>query len=212
MTTTEQNTREILEKLDDIRRLLEARLAAGEEIRLEPRRVTIHADAEEPEPPARGSRAGRLFGPRETWPTQGGDLPTDGGEAPVAAGTRTDTASASAADAPYWQRGLVKGFLLMRCAACGDVATYYLRTPRPDYDCRRCGHTNPVDREALRLVYCNCPNCGNSMRYKTNLTGPEAEVSCRNCGSPIDLTLNPRMTAYVTVRDRQRGRKGGETA
>lgn len=38
-------------------------------------------------------------------------------------------------------------------------------------------------------------------QYQTNATGDTITINCIACGSPIDMQLNGRGTAYVTLRD-----------
>ena len=50
----------------------------------------------------------------------------------------------------------------------------------------------------------NC-KCGKEAKYRTNITSETYEVKCLQCGQPVDICLNRRVTAYVTVGAYQGG-------
>lgn len=52
----------------------------------------------------------------------------------------------------------------------------------------------------MRPAYAKC-KCGREFKYQTNATGDTITINCIACGSPIDMQLNGRGTAYVTLRD-----------
>ena len=41
--------------------------------------------------------------------------------------------------------------------------------------------------------------CGKSFRYKTNVTAQTITHTCLNCKAPVDMELNSKGNAYVTV-------------
>lgn len=106
---------------------------------------------------------------------------------------RTKAAS-NADEGPY------KGFLLIRCEECGAVEAYCAKKETYAFRCRRCRADTPL--ENLRPVYMRC-KCGEEFRYKTNITDEQLTHICISCGAPVDMELNRRGTAYVTVGDRR---------
>lgn len=66
--------------------------------------------------------------------------------------------------------------------------------------CEECGHETPLEK--LRPLFMHC-KCGKSFSYKTNLTAERVTHTCLACKAPVDLELNSRKTAYVTVGERR---------
>ena len=62
------------------------------------------------------------------------------------------------------------------------------------------GHETPLEK--LRPLFMHC-KCGKSFSYKTNLTAERVTHTCLACKAPVDLELNSRKTAYVTVGERR---------
>lgn len=90
---------------------------------------------------------------------------------------------------------LYKGFLLVKCEKCGKLRGFCAKTPTAYSKCE-CGHrTEPHD---LRPVFLKC-KCGSVFKYKTNVTEEIFDFPCLKCGNPVDLQLNKRGTAYVTI-------------
>lgn len=136
-----------------------------------------HAKAER-EPAAhrqeqRGSRVERMFGKRDTW-----QAPTNPG----------------ADQGPY------KGFLMVQCEECGAIKAFCAKHETYGYKCGECGHETPLEK--LRPLFMHC-KCGKSFSYKTNLTADRVTHTCLACKAPVDLELNSRKTAYVTVGERR---------
>ena len=52
--------------------------------------------------------------------------------------------------------------------------------------------------ENLRPLFMHC-KCGKSFRYKTNVTAQTITHTCLNCKAPVDMELNSKGNAYVTV-------------
>lgn len=88
-----------------------------------------------------------------------------------------------------------KGFLYIECESCGKVKGYYAKYPSTYYQCK-CGHRTPL--RSLRMAHVHC-KCGNEFRYRTNLQNQEFTISCLSCGSPVDMELGAKGTAFVTV-------------
>lgn len=124
----------------------------------------------EPQKPTR-SRVESMFGARETWST------------PAAAGGREE------------ERESYKGFLFIRCEACGKEKGYSSKYPLTFHKCD-CGHR--TDLHDLKPVHLYC-KCGSKYKYMTNISDPQFTMNCLSCGAPVDLELNSRGTAYVTI-------------
>ena len=88
-----------------------------------------------------------------------------------------------------------KGFLLLRCPACGDTKGFCVRSEIQETRCRACGTRYPV--ADLLPLFLNCPACGDTFKYYTNideaLTWP-----CLTCKTPVDMEPNESGTAVVT--------------
>lgn len=80
-------------------------------------------------------------------------------------------------------QGPYRGFLLIRCEECGEVKGYCAKRETYSFRCK----------------------CGKEFRYKTNLTDQRYTHTCLDCGSPVDLEVNRRGTAYVTIGENERG-------
>ena len=101
-------------------------------------------------------------------------------------------------------QGPFKGFLLVQCEECGEVAAFCAKRETYGFRCRACGHETGL--ENLRSVHLHC-KCGSHFYYKTNLTDESFTHKCLTCGAPVELELNRKGTAYVTVGER--GRRHG---
>ena len=131
---------------------------------------------ERPEPTGHGIRTERMFGKRDSW------------NAP-AAGDNTENPD------------LVRGFVAIFCEECGAQDTYNARFATTTHHCRRCGHDTPIKRGDLLPVFANC-KCGRRFKYMTNAQDRgiySFEIDCLDCGSPMDLQLNNRGTAFKTL-------------
>lgn len=87
------------------------------------------------------------------------------------------------------------GFLLIKCEKCGKIKGFCAKKEVVSYRCE-CGHETHL--ENLRPLYLRC-KCGADYRYKTNLQTSVHTQNCLHCGSPVDIKLNNRKTAYVTI-------------
>lgn len=126
----------------------------------------------------RNSRMERMFGARETWNTASTPNPDEG-------------------QGPY------KGFLLVVCEECGEIKAFCAKRETYSFRCDKCGHETAL--ENLRPMYMHC-KCGKSFRYKTNATEETITHTCLDCKAPVDMELNKKGTAYVTI-----GVRGGKT-
>lgn len=121
------------------------------------------------------SRTERMFGSRDTWNIPALSRDPDDGQGPY------------------------RGFLMIQCEECGEVKAYNARRETYGYKCK-CGHETPL--ENLRPMFMHC-KCGKVFRYKTNLTDKQHTHICMDCGSPVDMEINSRGTAYVTIGERR---------
>ncbi len=126
--------------------------------------------AAEPKPPL--SRVERMFGKRETWNQPPATPPED---LPTA-----------------------RGFLIVECEGCGRKRAFCSKTPIISSPCQACGTETPLDINAMRPVHARC-KCGRSFKYMTNATTETISINCISCGAPIDLQLNGKARAYVTL-------------
>lgn len=99
-------------------------------------------------------------------------------------------------------QGPYKGFLLIVCEECGAVKAFCAKRETYSFRCDECGYETPL--ENLRPMYMHC-KCGKSFRYKTNATTETITHTCIACKAPVDMELNRRGTAYVTI-----GMRGGK--
>lgn len=153
----------------------------------------------EPEPPSEPeqllSRVERLFGRREIWPNATAAA-TPSQDKPKAEVEETEDTGPEAS----FSRRAVKGFLIVECESCGQTREFCSRAEITSNRCHSCGHVTTLDKTYMRPAYAKC-KCGREFKYQTNATGDTITINCIACGSPIDMQLNGRGTAYVTLRD-----------
>lgn len=153
----------------------------------------------EPEPPSEPeqllSRVERLFGRRESWPNSTAAA-TPSQDKPKAEAEETEDTGPEAS----FSRRAVKGFLIVECESCGQTREFCSRAEITSNRCHSCGHVTTLDKTYMRPAYAKC-KCGREFKYQTNATGDTITINCIACGSPIDMQLNGRGTAYVTLRD-----------
>lgn len=89
-----------------------------------------------------------------------------------------------------------KGFLHVRCEKCGKIQSFCSKEVISSHRCKSCGHVTSLDY--LKRLYVNC-QCGRTSRYKTNLDGDAFEISCFQCGAPVDIRYNDKKDLYETV-------------
>ena len=95
--------------------------------------------------------------------------------------------------------GPYKGFLMVACEGCGEVKAFCAKRETYGFKCDKCGELTPLEK--LRPMFMRC-KCGKEFRYKTNLTDKYVTHTCISCHAPVDMTLNQRETAYVTIEER----------
>lgn len=106
-------------------------------------------------------------------------------------GSRDSWATPAADDG----QGPYKGFLMIECEERGAVKAFCAKRETYGFKCS-CGHETPL--ENLRPLFMHC-KCGKSFRYKTNVTAQTITHTCLNCKAPVDMELNSKGNAYVTV-------------
>lgn len=100
---------------------------------------------------------------------------------------------------PHTNQYLYKGFLLVKCEECGEVKAFCAKRETYGFKCS-CGYETALEK--LRPVFMHC-KCGKTFRYKTNMTAETFSHTCLSCKAPVDLELNKKQTAYVTVGERR---------
>lgn len=88
-----------------------------------------------------------------------------------------------------------KGFLYVKCEACGEVKGFCVKSPIFENRCR-CGQTTAL--RDMKPLFVNC-KCGESFKYHTNITDPIATINCIKCGAPVDLQYHDKKGIYETI-------------
>ena len=152
----------------------------------EPPEAEEKPTAKPAEKPAPRSRLETMFGARAEW-----NMP--------AADPKQDTDDTTD-DERMWEGR--RGFLHIECEACGKVKTYCAKTPQKYHRCE-CGHAN--DLHDVRAAHVKCNKCGSVFTYNTNIRRDNFTIDCFHCGSPVDMKLGAKGTAFVTVAEEIRG-------
>lgn len=92
--------------------------------------------------------------------------------------------------------GKYKGFLFIKCEHCGETRGFNAKVPIDEYKCSECGGKTKLI--GLRPAHLDC-ECGKHWKYQTNETADVLTINCINCGRPVDMMLNSRRTAYVSI-------------
>ena len=92
--------------------------------------------------------------------------------------------------------GKYKGFMYIKCEHCGETRGFCAKQPIDEYRCDECGGKTKL--KDLRRMFLDC-ECGSHYKYYTNETAEVVTNNCINCGSPVDMMLNSRRTAYVSI-------------
>ena len=122
---------------------------------------------------AKPSRAETMFGPKETW------------------------AIPDRAEAEETTPKTYKGFLLIRCAQCGELRGFCAKQPISSYRCATCNGETPLHDLTSAHIRCKC---GKHFKYRTNFEEDFFTYSCLSCGAPVDLAYNKKARTYQTVR------------
>ena len=88
-----------------------------------------------------------------------------------------------------------KGFLYIKCDKCGKEKGFCAKEKIKSYKCE-CGKETELVN--LKPLYTKC-KCGNEFKYMTNMNTAEFTYKCFTCGNPVDVKMNSRRTAYITI-------------
>lgn len=97
--------------------------------------------------------------------------------------------------AAFYTEDGYKGFLYLKCEECGTIKGFCAKTPIKEYRCE-CGHVTEL--KDLKPLFLNC-KCGDSFKYRTNLTDGTITMNCIHCGSPVDLEYHEKKSVYTTI-------------
>lgn len=89
-----------------------------------------------------------------------------------------------------------KGFLYIRCDACGNERGFCAKHPTNKCHCT-CGSDTELKR--LKVVHAVC-RCGKTYTYFTNIGDKQFTMECMDCHAPMELTLAEDGNSYV-MRD-----------
>ena len=96
----------------------------------------------------------------------------------------------------------VKGFVSIRCGGCGKIVNTCLHEVRTIFNCKTCGHPNPL--EGLKTMKVECTRCSFRGLYKTNREESSIVMECLSCSYPVPLRKGKRRGNYVTVKEERR--------
>lgn len=95
-------------------------------------------------------------------------------------------------------RSGVRGFVSVKCQGCGKVINTCLREARTIFNCKDCGHPNPLER--LTNIHFKCHRCGFAAAYRTNRREKDIRMECLNCSQPVAMR-RIRRGNYVTAEE-----------
>ena len=95
-----------------------------------------------------------------------------------------------------------KGFLAIKCKACGDVKAFSSKYKINWRRCQACGKI--IDLKKMVPLWLHC-ECGQRSHYYTNLEDPIAEIKCIRCGAPVAVEWNEKKKCYQTIEEKLRG-------
>lgn len=120
-------------------------------------------------------------------------------EAAKALGTTVEATATEAAKAlagtPKEPQERYGGFLYVQCEACKSTSGYKPKQPIFMHKCD-CGHRTILKNVLPAYVRCKC---GSDFKYRTNILDRTFTINCLTCGAPVDMELNGKETAYLTV-------------
>lgn len=112
------------------------------------------------------ARAETMFGPKEVW------------------------AIPDRAEAEETTPKTYKGFLLIRCAQCGELRGFCAKQPISSYRCATCNGETPLHDLTSAHIRCKC---GKHFKYRTNFEEDVFTYSCLSCGAPVDLAITRKL-------------------
>lgn len=89
------------------------------------------------------------------------------------------------------------GYLYIKCPVCGKVKGFCAKTRINNYKCD-CGCLTKLKNMVPMVMKCEC---GRQARYLTNMTDPEFDVICYDCGAPVAVRWNEKKWMYETMMD-----------
>lgn len=92
-----------------------------------------------------------------------------------------------------------KGFMYVKCSACGATKGFNAKIGRSEFKCDECGNTTKLMK--MRPLHLNC-RCGASFTYRTNLEDQKFIMECINCHGSVELVENASKSCYITAVDR----------
>lgn len=131
------------------------------------------------EKPAPKSRLESLFGEKAAW-----KMPKE----PSAPAPEKETEDGAEPEE-------YKGFLYIECEKCGAIKGFCIKNPITHHKCE-CGHETEL--RGLRPAHVRC-ECNSRFTYSTNLRCESFTIDCLHCGSPVDMELGGKGTAFVTI-------------
>ena len=149
------------------------------------------------------SRVERMFGARESWGKGDERERVEAGKGTrksAKTGATPPPTSLRSATSPKGEGEGVKGFVSIRCGGGGKIVNTCLHERRTIFNCKSCGHPNPL--ESLKTMKVECPRCSFRGRYQTNLEEDAVVMECLSCSHPVPLRKGKRRGNYVTVRER----------
>lgn len=128
------------------------------------------------EKPSPKSRLEKLFGEKAEWK--------------MPAAPTNDTESGADEEPEEY-----RGFLYVECEKCGVHKGFCVKSPITYHKCE-CGHETKL--HGLRPAHVKC-ECNSRFKYYTNIQSEAFTIACLHCGSPVDMELGGKRTAFVTV-------------
>lgn len=147
------------------------------------------AEESEAEPPV-SEDADKKQGEENSEVAENPTTPPTATEEPVEPATESESAEESEAEPPKY-----RGFMLIKCAHCGEVKGFNARAELSSYKCD-CGGETPLGKLHPLTALCEC---GKRWRYLTNITEDSFEMNCLHCGSPIPVFWNDSKKKYETL-------------
>ena len=89
----------------------------------------------------------------------------------------------------------IKGSCISNAINDGKEKGFCAKEKIKSYKCE-CG--NETKLVNLKPLYTKC-KCSNEFKYMTNMNTAEFTYKCFTCGSPVDVKMNSRRTAYITI-------------
>lgn len=148
--------------------------------RVTPESEQSPAPAPKPKEPPK-SRVEAMFGNRETWNKPAEEQKPEPPKRDYSEGYR--------------------GFLYIKCDKCGEVKGFCTKSQILQSHCDQCGHSTELRDLLPMFVKCEC---GAEFKYMTNMIANAFTYNCLHCGSPIDMEINGKGTAFVTMGSQER--------